>query len=232
MSIIELKCPSCGASLNLDDTRELAFCEYCGEKIMLAEKKIVNVEGAVAVEGIASIDNLLIRARQFYNQGYINKAEEYYNRILDLDPFNQEAKEGIALCLAERGGISSNQPDVVPPAQRQAATQAAIKAIQDAGGNVRISRPTSLKQYDGAIPVTVVDVSTKKKLGTIAMQKSLVLQLDVGTHNLVVKYVGTKVPIKITVENNTTMYECQIVWSVMRSKGHVEITSRDLALQS
>ena len=224
--MIELKCPACGAGLNLDETREIAFCEYCGQKIMLAEKRTVNVEGAVAVEGIASIDNILIRARQFYNQGHIDKADEYYNRVLDLDPFNQEAKEGVELCEAERRAMSPHGNQVVTPAQRQAARE----AISQAGGNVRIQRPQKLSQYDGLITVKVIDASTKKALGKIGPKKSLTLQLSNGPHSLFVRYPAFKLPIEILVENDTTAYECQIIWDALRSKGQVEITSRDLAL--
>lgn len=29
------QCPSCGAQISLDDSREFGFCQYCGTKIML-----------------------------------------------------------------------------------------------------------------------------------------------------------------------------------------------------
>lgn len=29
------KCPNCNAQLSFDDSREFAFCQYCGAKIML-----------------------------------------------------------------------------------------------------------------------------------------------------------------------------------------------------
>ena len=38
MKIIQLKCPSCGASLEAEDNLEKFYCKYCGAKIVLAEQ--------------------------------------------------------------------------------------------------------------------------------------------------------------------------------------------------
>lgn len=35
MNIISIKCPDCGASLEVDENREMVFCSYCGAKIVL-----------------------------------------------------------------------------------------------------------------------------------------------------------------------------------------------------
>lgn len=33
MAIVSLKCPSCGADITLDDSKEFGFCSYCGTQI-------------------------------------------------------------------------------------------------------------------------------------------------------------------------------------------------------
>ena len=33
MSIVNVKCPNCGASIQLDSDREEGFCSYCGSKV-------------------------------------------------------------------------------------------------------------------------------------------------------------------------------------------------------
>ena len=33
--LVSVKCPNCGASLDIDSSREQAFCSYCGTKILL-----------------------------------------------------------------------------------------------------------------------------------------------------------------------------------------------------
>lgn len=37
--MIKLSCPSCGGNLELNESLELAFCVYCGAKIILDEFK-------------------------------------------------------------------------------------------------------------------------------------------------------------------------------------------------
>ena len=35
--LISLKCPSCGAELNIEDGRDICFCTYCGAKILVEQ---------------------------------------------------------------------------------------------------------------------------------------------------------------------------------------------------
>lgn len=58
-------------------------------------KGTVSIEGEVNVAGIANVENLLVRAREFEAEGDCAKAEEYYNRVLDLEPANEDAKTGL-----------------------------------------------------------------------------------------------------------------------------------------
>lgn len=37
-TLIELRCPSCGASLEVEEDRETAFCQYCGKKILINDE--------------------------------------------------------------------------------------------------------------------------------------------------------------------------------------------------
>ena len=38
MKLIKMKCPSCGADLELDGEKPQAFCTYCGQKIMIDDE--------------------------------------------------------------------------------------------------------------------------------------------------------------------------------------------------
>lgn len=82
--MIALKCPNCGADITLDDTRDFGFCTYCGTKVLLDEYK-------KRVDGVPGVANLLLRAEYFLKKGDIEKAKEYYNRILDIDIYNEQA---------------------------------------------------------------------------------------------------------------------------------------------
>ncbi len=42
MAIVALKCPHCGGDLQLDDSRQFGFCQYCGTKIMIQEQIVNN----------------------------------------------------------------------------------------------------------------------------------------------------------------------------------------------
>ncbi len=86
--MLELKCPNCKAEIELDDSREIGFCRYCGTKVLIEPNKS-------KVDGIAGVDNLLLRAEQFYSENNFEKAKEYYNRVLDVDINNSSAKQGI-----------------------------------------------------------------------------------------------------------------------------------------
>ena len=44
MSLISVKCPSCGADISLDDEKEYGFCSYCGTKIQNDAIKKLKIE--------------------------------------------------------------------------------------------------------------------------------------------------------------------------------------------
>ncbi|MBQ2935910.1 MAG: hypothetical protein IJD96_06735 [Lachnospiraceae bacterium] len=86
--MVDLKCPGCGANIQLDDSREVGFCSYCGTKVLIEPNK-------TQINGIATVENLLLRAEQFYTENDLAKAKEYYNRVLDIDINNVKAIEGL-----------------------------------------------------------------------------------------------------------------------------------------
>lgn len=91
MGFIALKCPSCGAEISLDDSREFGFCQYCGTKVM-QEKVVHEHRGSVSIDHSAEINNLLVRAQEMQLRGAFKEAEEYYNRVLDIDANNAIAR--------------------------------------------------------------------------------------------------------------------------------------------
>lgn len=38
MNMVHLRCPDCGADLEVDNSREFCFCQYCGTKIILEDQ--------------------------------------------------------------------------------------------------------------------------------------------------------------------------------------------------
>lgn len=99
MPFVPAKCTQCGANITVDDSKEAAICEFCGTAFV-TEKAInnyhitnnVNISNATINVAGANVDNLLLRAEQYEEQGDFEKAKEYCNRVLDIDATNQIAQ--------------------------------------------------------------------------------------------------------------------------------------------
>lgn len=94
MGFIALKCPQCGANIELDDAREFGFCPYCGTKAM-QELQNIHLSGSVIVDRSNDVANLLIRAQALMVQGRRKDAIRVYERILEIDPANDDAMDSL-----------------------------------------------------------------------------------------------------------------------------------------
>ncbi len=83
--MIVLTCPNCGASMQIEENRQFAFCTYCGTKV-------ANLRNTVEIDRGTEINNLLMRALEFEARGDYMRSLEYCNRVLDMDPQNQMAR--------------------------------------------------------------------------------------------------------------------------------------------
>lgn len=96
MAIKALKCPNCGGVIELfDETMKKGFCPFCDSLILDVQEKqnqFVTIMGKIQVDGISSIDNLLTRSSNYFEDGEFGKAEEYVNRALDVDANNSNAQ--------------------------------------------------------------------------------------------------------------------------------------------
>lgn len=97
MAFVSLNCPNCGAAIELDNSREFGFCQYCGTKIV-QDKIVVEHRGSVSIDRTNEIDNLLNRAQEMINKNAFREAEVYFNRVLDIDTTNSIARKGLDLC--------------------------------------------------------------------------------------------------------------------------------------
>ena len=85
MSLVTMKCPSCGGTLELDDTREFGFCIYCGTKVRVQDEKArVEVSGSVKFDETDKYKNCLNLANEAYVNGNINEAYKYYTKALEI----------------------------------------------------------------------------------------------------------------------------------------------------
>ncbi len=90
MGMVALKCPACGADIQLDDSREFGFCNYCGTKVM-QEKIVVEHQGTVKVDNSEYVEKFLQNARRAYKKQDWEETEKYYNLVEQNDPSNIEA---------------------------------------------------------------------------------------------------------------------------------------------
>lgn len=84
--MIIFTCPNCGAGLSIDESREFAFCQYCGTKI-------VNLKDRFELDRTTEINNLIIRALEYEQKCDYKKCADYCTRVLDIDPHNVKARE-------------------------------------------------------------------------------------------------------------------------------------------
>ena len=97
MANIDLKCPSCGSEVNIDESREFGFCSYCGTKV-IREKTAVENSGRSAAEEIIAVDDNLAKAARFLEQGDFGKASIYYYKALDATPKSATVYWKLLLC--------------------------------------------------------------------------------------------------------------------------------------
>ena len=94
----QLTCEMCG-STDLMKQDGVFVCQTCGTKYSVEEAKkmmiegIVEVTGTVKVDNTAAVDNYFNLARSAIESGNYKEAENYSNKIIELDPKNSSAWE-------------------------------------------------------------------------------------------------------------------------------------------
>lgn len=92
----QLTCEMCG-STDLIKQDGVFVCQSCGTKYSIEEAKKMMVEGTVEVAGTvkvddsSKIDNFFTMAENAYEAGNQKEAEQYCNKIIEIDPTHAEA---------------------------------------------------------------------------------------------------------------------------------------------
>lgn len=93
----KIQCEVCGSTeiKKVDD--DLFECQSCG--IQYSKNDVTNllveITGEVKIDHAEDIENLTKRAEKFYNDGDKERSIEYYERVLDADPDNENAQNRI-----------------------------------------------------------------------------------------------------------------------------------------
>lgn len=129
------KCPTCGASLELEKPSDIMICKFCGNKIFFKE----SMEG-----DLNKVSNYLKLANDEMESGNFQKAIEYFNKVLENDPQNSAAHLG--------KGLSSSRQYTVDDFKFKellAGYSTARKYVQDNGKREFTSSSTDLLYYHG-----------------------------------------------------------------------------------
>lgn len=86
MSLIDVKCPNCGASIQLDDNREFGFCSYCGSKVQLQNPTV----SKIIIDKSSDIQTYLDLAQAAIDARNGKEAYDYANKALEFDAKNAE----------------------------------------------------------------------------------------------------------------------------------------------
>ena len=100
----KMQCETCGSTDIKKINDDVFECQSCGVQYSSEEAKslLVEITGTVKIDHSDEVDNALKRAEQFVNDGDTTKAEEYYNKALDLDAENKKANEEIKKIKKEK----------------------------------------------------------------------------------------------------------------------------------
>ena len=78
---ISLKCPSCGAELEVDERRDICFCTYCGAKIMI-EQSDAAVKARSRERIVSDITNKAAQFAKERREYKERKEKEAFKQIL------------------------------------------------------------------------------------------------------------------------------------------------------
>ena len=94
MNLVPAKCPSCGASLKLDDNLKRVECTYCHSTIVVdeaIEKYQLEINATVKVSGIQDADDKIEIAKKHLRALKYTDAKNVLDEVLEEDPYNLDA---------------------------------------------------------------------------------------------------------------------------------------------
>jgi hypothetical protein len=98
MAFIPTRCPTCGRDIQVPDDVARSNCMYCGATIEFAESRKADVP---------TLNNYLGLARTALRAGNGPEAEQYFNRVLEIDPTISEAWIGKGKAAAWQSSLAN-----------------------------------------------------------------------------------------------------------------------------
>lgn len=102
----KLACELCG-STDIVKQDGLFICQACGTKYSTEEAKKMMIGGTVTIDRSSENENLKILAKRYYDNGEFEKADDYYDRLIEADPHDWEAVYYGGLASAYRSSFGN-----------------------------------------------------------------------------------------------------------------------------
>jgi DNA-directed RNA polymerase subunit RPC12/RpoP len=99
MKLIQMKCPNCGASLEITTDNKEIICNYCRTPIILDEE-IIKVEHTIQENTIKEkikVANTYLNEFEDYEQAY-----KEYGKLTHEYPYEPEVWLGLVLCITKK----------------------------------------------------------------------------------------------------------------------------------
>ena len=148
----QLTCEMCG-STDLMKQDGVFVCQTCGTKYSVEEAKRMMVEGTVEVAGTVKVDNtdqianFLLMANNAYEASNQKEAEQYCNKIIEIDPNNYQAW----LLKGKAAGWQSTPANIRIEESVNCFTKAIENAPEDAVEEVKKTAADEIKNLSVAL---------------------------------------------------------------------------------
>ena len=83
MKLIEFKCPSCGADLKTDASREIMYCEYCGKRLILDDE---SMRVRISIDNAREAGFEFEQGRMHAQSNNVRAEAEKLHRMIDALP--------------------------------------------------------------------------------------------------------------------------------------------------
>ncbi len=122
---VAAKCPSCGASIEVNENEKRTMCNYCQSTIVVDEaiqKLQLELSGEVSVKNIPKLESMLTVAKRHYDNDEYDEAYEQYSSALLLDPNNP--------LIVLRKGICKSLSTSYPKLEQASAVKGFLEAMR------------------------------------------------------------------------------------------------------
>lgn len=151
MAMKALRCPQCGAELELDDSKEFGFCSSCGTKIMLNERVEVKHSGDVHMQMDNSRQgrNRIAIGNRAFESGNYEEAYHYFTQGLEDAPEDVGALYRKGICAVRLSPLDNMRISELVSGRNAAREVIGAQAKAAVGDEAARARLNAVKaQYD------------------------------------------------------------------------------------